>query len=484
MNEIVPRRTVATKKQSPTRLRTALFCYPGVMKNWRHFLLPVVLTAPFTAVAAAEPVLPRGVQLGMLIGVDPSGRVIVEDVAPDSAATDAGVRKGDALLAIDGQVVSRPTDVVRVGRTLIPGRRVSLQIERSGTRRTMRGTLRARPLESYPDATVRPGVVVFENGLLRTLLVEPRRPASGSPVLFLIQGYPCASVEAPDPAQPYYQLIAALAARGIAVFRVEKPGQGDSRGGPPCEGMEFQSETAAFRAGYAALSRITEGRRIFLFGHSMGGVIAPILAAERSPAGVIVFGTVLRPWDIYLRDSLRLQPFYAANADPADTERIAAAAAPLIQAIYVEGKDPTSVANTANDKSLLTAQLAWDGHNQLSGRDWRYWHQISRTRLAATWKDVKTPVLSLFGEADIAALDDRDHRAIADIVNHYRPGTGTFATMTRTGHAMTTDGTMPDVRARQGQPPAEPMLSVQLVETIATWISQPGQRSEPETEGQ
>ena len=35
-------------------------------------------------------------------------------------------------------------------------------------------------------------------------------------------------------------------------------------------------------------------------------------------------------------------------------------------------------------------------------------------------------MLALYGESDIVALFDEDHRLIADIANHYRPGTGRF----------------------------------------------------------
>ena len=45
------------------------------------------------------------------------GRLLVESVAPGSPAEEAGIAKGDELLALDGQPVKETVDVLfRVGR--------------------------------------------------------------------------------------------------------------------------------------------------------------------------------------------------------------------------------------------------------------------------------------------------------------------------------------------------------------------------------
>ena len=46
---------------------------------------------------------------------------------------------------------------------------------------------------------------------------------------------------------------------------------------------------------------------IFLFGHSMGGTTAPLLATQYQPKGVIVYGTGFKPWSEYLNDAYLIQ---------------------------------------------------------------------------------------------------------------------------------------------------------------------------------
>jgi hypothetical protein len=49
------------------------------------------------------------------------------------------------------------------------------------------------------------------------------------------------------------------------------------------------------------------------------------------------------------------------------------------------------------------------------------WRQIADQRLAAAWRAGSAPALTLYGEADFAAINDRDHRLVLDILNYYRP---------------------------------------------------------------
>ena len=55
--------------------------------------------------------------------------VVVQRVRPESAAAEAGLRSGDILRVIDGQVVRGIRDAVRL---LSPGKRVAIQYERDG----------------------------------------------------------------------------------------------------------------------------------------------------------------------------------------------------------------------------------------------------------------------------------------------------------------------------------------------------------------
>ena len=82
----------------------------------------------------------------------------------------------------------------------------------------LRGTAIARPLEVFTGAHIDYGAVDFGGGQLRDIFVEPDGVAA-APIVFLIQGFSCATIEFPA----YHRLGEELVRRGIGFYRVEKP---------------------------------------------------------------------------------------------------------------------------------------------------------------------------------------------------------------------------------------------------------------------
>ncbi len=76
-------------------------------------------------------------------------------------------------------------------------------------------------------------------------------------------------------------------------MRVDKPGTGESEG-PPCAEGGFREELAGYRAALRVLrtNPAVDPDRIFLFGESLGGFMAPLLARETHVAGISTYGTI------------------------------------------------------------------------------------------------------------------------------------------------------------------------------------------------
>jgi alpha-beta hydrolase superfamily lysophospholipase len=113
--------------------------------------------------------------------------------------------------------------------------------------------------------------------------------------VFFLQGGGCSSIDVPSasPDMWPYALISAMAARGFVTMRVDKPGTGESEG-PPCAEGGFRAELAGYRAALRALLEdpAVDRSRVFLFGDSLGGFIAPLLANETHVAGISAYGTI------------------------------------------------------------------------------------------------------------------------------------------------------------------------------------------------
>jgi thiol-disulfide isomerase/thioredoxin len=120
---------------------------------------PVVAPAspPVTAASAtsAPPVVEVPVNtdapgwLGVELAAVPPGEpgVMVRDVVPGAPAAQAGIQAGDRLITVDGEAVGRPQDVVRNVSRHRAGERLSVGLERAGTRRLLAVPLGARPNE-------------------------------------------------------------------------------------------------------------------------------------------------------------------------------------------------------------------------------------------------------------------------------------------------------------------------------------------------
>lgn len=455
----------------------------GCGRQFRGGVLAVALTLALAGgeTMAATPAeasgeLSRRGALGVALGPGEGGPSVV-GVTPGSAAAAAGLMPGDVVLTLNGQAVVNQAELVRAASALRAGDAAALQFRRDGETRAGRGTAQARPLEAYERAEAQYGAVAFGGGRLRDIMVRPAGARADAPVVYLVQGYYCGSMEAPTPGHPYRQLIQAFADKGIATYRVEKPGMGDSLGGAHCLQTDFDTELAAFRAGLAALveRHAVAPSRIVILGHSMGGVQAPLLAAEHQGLrGVAAYGTVLRSWHDYMIELFRLQAHFARDEDPVAGEALAEAVRPVLHRIFSEGASLAAIAAANPDhEALLRGALDWDGGDLILGRTAAYWRGVSQQRLVKAWVAAKAPVMAVYGESDFAAIDDRDHRLIADVVNHARPGSARYVMVPRTGHGMTLEGSPDEVRqkARAGTPPVDAPFNPEVAKVIADWIS-------------
>jgi pimeloyl-ACP methyl ester carboxylesterase len=420
--------------------------------------------------------LARRATLGIAIEAGQGG-ARVRSIAPDSTAARAGLRVGDIVTRLNNVPTPDHLALVAQAGQLRAGDIARFAYTRDGVAARATAPALARPLETYTRAQAKYGAVAFRGGQLRDILVTPDNARADAPVAYLIQGYYCGSMEGPVPEHPYRALAQGLATNGIATYRVEKPGMGDSRGGPACLDTDFAAELDAFRAGLKALIEThgVRSNRIVLLGHSMGGVEAPLLAAETDGLrGVAVYGTVLRSWRDYMQDLVRTQSFLSSGHDPAQGEALGEEIRVLLNRVFDEVTPLSQMAaESPKTAALLRDVLQWDGDKLILGRTAAYWRGVNEQRLTAAWKEVDTPVLTLYGEADFAALDDSDHRMIAEIVNHYRPGTARFATLPRTGHGFGLEGDRESARrANAADPAASSTASYnpELTKVLSDWI--------------
>lgn len=434
---------------------------------------------------AAEPMsfitgdLPRSGFLGVGLAPEPEGAgMTVTSVVPGGPAEAAGLQAGDIILSVGDAPLDTSADLAPAMAGRRAGDTVKLQIRRTtapgegaGEAATTKEldidfTFGPRPLATHPKAHVEYGDVRTPDGYrVRSILTLPVDAEGPIPCVYIIQGIPCSTADYPLSglsANYVSLLVDQLTHAGIATWRVEKPGCGDSEG-PPCLDMGFDEELRAFNAGLEhlmSMDEVIDVDQIFLAGFSMGAVQAPLLAAEHPEvAGVITWGTVVQPWFEYMVNNFRERQIM----QQADPEQMRAFMEPwkLYWAeLLIAEKSVDAIAAEHPELQAVVGDLV-----RPAGRHALFHQELDNRDLYTAWVNVQCPVLLLHGEYDWVASEG-DHRSIAALVNRDNPDQATFMLIPQLDHAMVAHHSLAISFDRLGQGSTSPLVAG----AIAAWV--------------
>lgn len=366
--------------------------------------------------------------------------LLVSAVVPDSTFASIGVKPGDLILSIDNKPINSPEALITSAQTFTEGDRIIVGLISEGKRVTREATARPRPKETSEFGEPVYDAVSIGSGTLRTITHVPKNRTGKVPAIMYIQGFPCTSQEfAPNSTNAIKRAIDDWVKAGYAVFRVERPNMGDSRNTKDCRDINFDEELEVNIAGYKKLMAydFVDTSNVFFFGHSMGSVTAPYLAQVLQPKGIIVYGVVLRSWFEYFVDLHRIQPTYF-GASRVEAEARSRELLPLYFEWLENGKSPAELKQNPKFKAIL------DGPNELNnsgdyfhGRHYKFWYTMNQRRLGEAWSKVKCPVLAIYGEFDVQALNSQGAQEIAAAVNEANPGKGEFMLIPGVEHVFT-----------------------------------------------
>ncbi len=253
------------------------------------------------------------------------------------------------------------------------------------------------------------------------------------PWLMYLQGYAAGSVAFyKDADDPLRSLLGELNEVGYATVRAEKRGLGGSEG-PPAEDASFEEELDDYRSALRAVVAAEWCDPDFgvLFGHSLGALHAPRLAAEcRSVRGVAVYGAGWLTWAEYSVAQRRRVLAMQGRDDDEIEERL------RIQQrfdarVLQQGVDPE---RAVKGLERYRQWLGVDEHGRLHGRTGRYWREVQACPVARPLLALEVPVLAMWGSSDW--LSERaEHVALVDAVNAKRPGQARFVEVPGADHA-------------------------------------------------
>ncbi|MEM9919769.1 MAG: alpha/beta fold hydrolase [Bacteroidota bacterium] len=408
--------------------------------------------------------------------------LLVNNIASGGTFEKLAVKKGDVLLRLNGKPTNSMSELLAVRATLRAGDKVEAAVLRAGKSIQLNGKAIGTPKETSEHSEVIYDQFSYKGGLVRTIVNKPLK-AGKHPVVFFIPGYTCSSVDNLHPIHPYRKLIDGLVEKGYAVFRMEKPGMGDNQNTGDCQQLGFDNELAAYFEGYKQLARydFMDQENIFLWGHSMGGIYAPLIAKEYHPKGVVIYGILHDTWTEYLLRMVRYQNPLLGTSDYIQVDQDVRKLYALLYEHYHLGKSSKELYQNPDYKTILERDFGFDGENQIFARHEDFWREIYPHNLSEAWASCKSYVLSMNGEADLQAVNDFSQRELVAIVNHYHPGHGEFVHIPETDHSMIKVGTMAEGASILMTPQYKKLMATQfnydIVEKTDEWIKDKLRRS-------
>ena len=270
---------------------------------------------------------------------------------------------------------------------------------------------RKAPLEQHPGIEVTAGTVEGSGGQrLRTIVTAP--PGSGRLAgVFVVGWLSCDSVELTANPRGANRLLQDLVRKsGALVFRVDKPGVGDSEG--DCARTDFVTELEGYRRAFAAFRQQTrvDPARVLLLGISNGGGFAPLVAGDAPVAAYVSVGGWSKTWFEHMIDLERRRIVLSGT----DLARVAAALKPLEEFHAAYLFDRLTPAQVVERKPRLKG-VWYDEPDSQYGRPARFYHQLQDLDLGAAWGTVRAPTLVVWGEYDWI-MDRSDQEQIVGLV--------------------------------------------------------------------
>jgi len=356
--------------------------------------------------------------------------LLIDRVIPASTAEAAGFKKGDVVLSVNKNEFAAPADLIQYVGTQKSGTKFTYVLWRNNKKISGKAVFKAYPKEKYKDLAVLYSQVQTSSGLQRVIITKPKQCHGKLPVVVFLTGIGCYSLDLPlDTSKSELQLLNRLARAGYMTVRIDKPGVGDGvTTSRPCNEIGFYEEAEGYATAIHKLKTMPEvdKNKIYIFGHSMGGVMAPIVAEQESVKGIIAYGTIGANFMEYLLKTRRTIG-QALQMTPDSIDAYVKDYCQCAAYYFIE--------NMTTDQAAAKKNICHDYLSVFDYRSRQYNSEMYGVNIPAAWESFSGKALLVWGSSDYVSSKD-DHEIIAGTVNQYHPGNATFMTCPATGHGM------------------------------------------------
>jgi pimeloyl-ACP methyl ester carboxylesterase len=311
---------------------------------------------------------------------------------------------------------------------------------------------------------------------LRTILTRPTGHRGRLPAILFVQWLSCDSIELPTSADDGWSRMLRRVAKesGLVMMRTEKRGVGDSEGGP-CSALDYRTELSDHRAALGALksSELVDPEKVVIFGASMGGTYAPLVALDQDVAGIVVWGAGARNWfERMLAFERRYRELSDTPAGVLNAEMKDVAA--FLFEYLVRKKSPQQIGALDPRLGRVWQKLVGAEGDSHYGRPVAFHQQAEAQNWTEAWNRLRSRVLVLYGEYDWYE-EAASASLIARVVNRNRPGGARFVVIPSTDHHFNAFSSAEEaVKGQNGRVNEEP-----LVREILSWLREASDTAMP-----
>jgi uncharacterized protein len=368
--------------------------------------------------------------------------VLVKSIIPNSSAEKAGLKTGDVLLKINSVEVNSPDEAVKLVGTYKGGDQFSYEIIRDKKLQKGNSSFKEYRREEYKDIDMEYSAVKSVNGIQRMIISKPKN-IKNAPVVVYLGGIGCYSLDnAMDTSRNETQFLNAMTRAGYVCVRAEKPGVGDNTACKSCAEIGFKEELDGYVNTVRSIKKYSyvDSNRIYVFGHSMGGVMAPLVAQQTNLAGIIAYGTIGSNFMEYLLKTRRtIGEAYSWPPDETDA----------YVKEYCECASYFFIEKMNSDKAALKNRSCKEYLSVLEYRSRKYNDELYDLNIPLAWKNFNGKALLMWGEGDFIASKE-DHKIIAEAINYYHPGNATFAIMAKSTHNLSNAASFQEATKNEG----------------------------------
>lgn len=346
----------------------------------------------------------------------PTGREVTL-IEPESALQNAGLQKGDIIMAVNEQLVTDGNVWWEISYGLRANKNYSITYKRNGSIHETEVTFSPAPKETYPNLEVNYSFFINDYNIKqRSIITFPSAATNKLPAIFIVGGLSCSSMEyLPGRKSNFIRSIRNLIEQsGMLVKRIEKPGVGDSDG--DCSKTNFDVELNGIEVALQQLLKhpLVDTNRVIIYGSSMGSAIAPYLANKYKLNGIIADGSFYRSWFEHMLEIERRIKTMQGKTQEEVNELINNVYIPLYYGMLIEKKTYKQVV----DNNPLLAEHNYHGDAHMYGRPVSYYHQVQDFNFASEWSKLTVPAKIRWGTNDWI-MSEYDIDMIAEVLTQH-----------------------------------------------------------------